>query len=76
MDTRYFYNIETAFVYHLVLEIKKTLLLPVRTHCSQRLLQFLRVYCSTSVAVETDEVLPPAIQDRPELLKFIETHCA
>lgn len=49
---------------------------PIPTHCCQRLLQFLRIHRPTPVAVKTGEVLSPAVQDRPEFLKFTETHRA
>lgn len=56
--------------------MKRQLELAIPTHCCQGLLQFLRIHCSTPIAVKTDEVLSPAIQYSPEFFKFIETHCA
>lgn len=47
-----------------------------KSHGCQGLLQFLGIHCSTAIAVKTDEVLSPAIQDSPEFFKFIEAHCA
>lgn len=47
-----------------------------KSHGHQGLLQLLRIHRPTPVAVKADEVLSPAIQHRPELLKFIESHGA
>lgn len=50
--------------------------LVIRTHRHQGFLQLLGIHCSTPIAVKADEVLSPAIQHSPELLKFIESHGA